>query len=125
MIGVLQDGFPAYANQGEDGAIMTNEDLDECGGHFGPTPEFPDGIYHYHLTADEAPYSIDCYHGEIEIAERRGRPDFGAAAEQLGITEEALRDALGDGPPNFDAAAETLGISVETLRSVIPAPPAR
>lgn len=25
-------------------------DLDECNGRFGVTPEFPDGIYHYHLT---------------------------------------------------------------------------
>ena len=26
-------------------------DLDECNGHFGPTREFPGGIYHYHATA--------------------------------------------------------------------------
>ncbi len=25
-------------------------DLDECNGRFGPTPEYPDGVYHYHLT---------------------------------------------------------------------------
>lgn len=123
MIGVLQDGFPVYADKGEDGATMTNADLDECGGHFGVTPEFPDGIYHYHLTADEAPYSLDCYHGEVEIAERGGRPDFGAVAEQLGISEAALTEALGDGSPDFEAAAERLGISVDALREVMPAPP--
>ncbi len=27
-------------------------DLDECNGCLGPTPEFPAGTYHYHLTAD-------------------------------------------------------------------------
>ncbi len=26
--------------------------LDHCNGIFGPTPEFPDGIYHYHTTID-------------------------------------------------------------------------
>jgi len=24
--------------------------LDQCNGHYGPTPEFPDGVYHYHIT---------------------------------------------------------------------------
>ncbi len=24
--------------------------LDACNGHFGPTPDFPQGIYHYHTT---------------------------------------------------------------------------
>ncbi|AKO99177.1 hypothetical protein MALG_04046 (plasmid) [Marinovum algicola DG 898] len=28
MIGVLQDGFPVYANRGEGGATVTNADLD-------------------------------------------------------------------------------------------------
>ena len=125
MIGVLQDGFPVYSNQGENGEIMGNSDLDECSGHFGPTPEFPEGIYHYHLTADEAPYTIDCYHGEVDVAEMRrgGGPDLSAAAAQLGISRDALEEALGDGPPNFEAAAEKLGLSIGDLMSVLPAPP--
>lgn len=72
MFGVLEDGFPVYANQDISGNIIGDDDLDDCSGHFGTTPEFPDGIYHYHLTADEAPYSVDCYHGEIEIAAGTG-----------------------------------------------------
>ncbi len=123
MIGVLQDGFPVYADQGLDGSTVTNADLDECGGHIEATPEFPDGIYHYHLTADEAPYSIDCYAGEVEVAARGGRPDFGAVAETLGISEAELVEALGDGPPDFEAASEALGISVEELRQALPPPP--
>ncbi|MCB1224588.1 MAG: YHYH protein [Verrucomicrobiales bacterium] len=27
-------------------------DLDECHGRFGVTPEYPEGIYHYHITSD-------------------------------------------------------------------------
>jgi hypothetical protein len=65
IVGVLRDGYPVYGNQGENGVLVTNADLDECGGHLGPTPEFPDGVYHYHLTADEAPYSLDCYKGVV------------------------------------------------------------
>lgn len=128
MLGVLEDGFPVYANQDVNGDIVGDDDLDECSGHFGPTPEFPEGIYHYHLTADDAPYMIDCYHGEVEIAARTGPgggggPDLAVAAEALGIDENALRDALGGGgPPDFDAAAETLGISVDDLIAVMPPP---
>lgn len=123
MIGVLQDGFPAYADKGLGGVVMTNADLDECGGHYEATPEFPDGIYHYHLTADEAPYSVDCYHGEVaQAASRGGRPDFATAAKQLGISEADLIEALGDGPPDFDQAADTLGIHVEKLEAALPRP---
>jgi hypothetical protein len=60
MMGVLLDGFPIFGPQGDGGTIITNADLDECSGHVGVTPEFPEGIYHYHLTTTQAPYSIDC-----------------------------------------------------------------
>lgn len=130
MLGVLADGFPVYANQDINGEIIGDDALDECSGHFGLTPELPDGIYHYHLTADDAPYMVDCYHGEIEVVAETGPggggggPDFTEAAAALGISVDTLRDALGGGgPPNFDAAAEALGISVDELMAVMPAPP--
>jgi len=127
MIGVLEDGFPVYSNQGEGGVIVTNADLDVCSGHVGETPEFPEGIYHYHLTADEAPYMIDCYHGEIEVVARGpgagGRPDFAAVAVQLGGTEAALMNALGTSmPPDFAAAAQALEVSEDDLRAAMPGP---
>ena len=126
MLGVLEDGFPVYANQDMNGAPIGNDSLDECSGHVGPTPEFPDGTYHYHLTADEAPYMIDCYHGEIEQASFGGPdngPDFAAAAEQLGVSEQILMDALGTSmPPDFAAAAAQLGVSEDDLRAALPAP---
>lgn len=37
-------------------------DLDECNGRFGPTPEYPDGIYHYYIT-DDYPYIPRCVMG--------------------------------------------------------------
>ena len=30
--------------------VENSGDLDECNGIIGPTPEFPEGIYHYHMT---------------------------------------------------------------------------
>jgi YHYH protein len=130
MIGILLDGFPIYGPQDEGGRIVQNSDLDECSGHVGPTPEFPDGIYHYHLTTEEAPYSIDCYHGEVDPSLANamdgpgGPPNFAAVAEKLGVDQHALMDALGaERPPNFERAAAELGISVEALRDAMPPPP--
>jgi len=101
MIGVLEDGFPVYGDHGQAGAIVTNIDLDDCSGHDDATLEFPEGIYHYHLTADEAPYMIDCYHGEIEFSGLRSPngPDFAAISETLGVSNEGLIQALGNTMP--------------------------
>jgi|APSaa5957512622_1039677.scaffolds.fasta_scaffold02176_4 hypothetical protein len=50
-------------------------------------------------------------------AEGQGRPqiDFVSAAAQLGVTEEALRAALGAPPPDFAAAAAQLDVAEEAL----------
>lgn len=48
--------------------------------------------------------------------------DTAAAAEQLGVTEEALIAALGDpeqGPPDFEAAAEALGVTEADLLAAL------
>ena len=45
-------------------------------------------------------------------------PDFAAAAEQLGVTEEALMEAIGEpgeGEGDFEAAAAELGVTEEEL----------
>jgi YHYH protein len=129
----LHDGFLVYGNKGDNGVPVTNADLDECSGHVGATPEFPEGIYHYHLTDDEAPYSIDCYKGNVDASTGDteggegpggpgGPPDFSEAAEQLGVTEEALMEALGQPPVDLEAAEE-LGVSVEDLTDALPPPP--
>lgn len=54
LLGLLADGFPVYGPK-EDGETISSEDLDDFHGHYGTTQEFPNGIYHYHVTAD-APY---------------------------------------------------------------------
>lgn len=54
LLGWLLDGFPVYGPM-EDGAAVTNADLDEYHGHEHATLDYPDGIYHYHIT-DADPY---------------------------------------------------------------------
>lgn len=54
FLGVLLDGFPVYGPF-ENGKIVTNIDLDAYHGHNSKTTDFPNGIYHYHIT-DADPY---------------------------------------------------------------------
>lgn len=48
ILGYTRDGFPMYGYQDSDGTVPT--DLDDCQGHTHATTDFPDGIYHYHIT---------------------------------------------------------------------------
>lgn len=51
LIGIMSDGFFLYGRRDyPSGEYPT--DLDESGGHFGPTPHNPDGEYHYHIQND-------------------------------------------------------------------------
>lgn len=62
FMGFLQDGFPVYGPM-ENGAAVTNDILDDYHGHIGPTADFPNGIYHYHIT-DEFPWiNGDAFYG--------------------------------------------------------------
>ena len=102
VIGVALDGYPIYGFWGYDDNMNITEmtssyrlkagetgyngiddyeyieglgNLDVCNGHFGPTPDFPDGIYHYHSTMLNGegdmgfPYFLICYHGEVDLAD--------------------------------------------------------
>lgn len=54
LVGFLLDGYPVYGPE-ENGKLLTDEDLDAYHGHVGPTADYPDGIYHYHVTLED-PY---------------------------------------------------------------------
>jgi hypothetical protein len=64
LTGYMLDGFGIYGPYGENGELLTSEDLDECHGH--KHPVLWDGvmvdIYHYHWTYD-FPYNIGCFKG--------------------------------------------------------------
>ncbi len=62
FLGLLMDGFPVYGPV-EDGTRLENDDLDDYHGHSHATDEFPDGIYHYHITDDLPWINGDGYFG--------------------------------------------------------------
>jgi hypothetical protein len=71
LFGYAIDGFGVFGPLGEDGTMVSNDDLDECHGHT-HTIEW-DGelkeMYHYHVN-NEYPYSICCFRGTpIELPE--------------------------------------------------------
>lgn len=54
LLGFLLDGFPVYGPE-ENGTAVTEAALDSYHGHKHATTEYPNGIYHYHVT-DKDPY---------------------------------------------------------------------
>ena len=54
LLGFLLDGFPVYGPE-ENGAVVDNSKLDAYHGHTGVTADYPNGIYHYHITSSD-PY---------------------------------------------------------------------
>ncbi|RXK49731.1 YHYH protein [Aquirufa rosea] len=54
LLGFLLDGFPVYGPE-ENGQTVQNSSLDAYHGHSHSTTEFPNGIYHYHITSTD-PY---------------------------------------------------------------------
>jgi hypothetical protein len=140
LLGYAFDGFGLYGSRGENGEPLADADLDACHGHT-HTIEW-DGqmveMYHYHATA-EYPYTLGCFHGESvgsgPSQQNGGQPagngqrppqiDLAAAAGKLGVSEEALRAALGDpsqGRPDLAAAASQLGVTEQELAAALGLP---
>jgi len=137
LVGYALDGFGIFGRFGEGGKALSSDDLDDCHGHTHAIPW--DGkttvMYHYHATWD-FPYTVGCLRGQWRQQDvmtisappqgqggpQGGRPDLGAAAAKLGITESALMQALGPPPPDLAAAAAKLGISQEKLRTALGVP---
>ena len=127
IIGIALDGFFIYGDRDINGKAIPSSALDECNGINSPTPEFPNGIYHYVLpgTAD-ATSSIRCFHGVVDAAQIQQMPpmgpmpDLAAAAIKLGVTETELKNAFNNQlPPDLPSAAKKLGITEAELKAAL------
>jgi hypothetical protein len=134
LVAYALDGFGIYGLYGSDRKPMTNASLDACHGHShridwdGQSRE----LYHYHMSK-EYPYSIGCFRGQVSAVPmgtaapaggRQGQRQqheaiLRAAAAELGVSERALREAVGPPPPDFARAARQLGVPEEKLRRVM------
>lgn len=67
IIGYGFDGFPIYGDRDINGKKIDPQTLDDCNGIESPTPEFPQGIYHYVLLDVHTVQStIRCLHGKLD-----------------------------------------------------------
>jgi putative cell wall-binding protein len=68
LVGYALDGFGIYGTRGENGVVVSNDQLDECHGHTHTITW--DGtarsMYHYHSTW-EFPYVVGCFRGTNSI----------------------------------------------------------
>jgi len=103
----LKDGANGY-NGIEDYEYVTGlGDLDSCNGHFGVTPEFPNGTYHYHTTWENGeggigfPYFINCYRGELltNDGDENGEDPCAGEGETWGPGIGPPPDDCDSGPP--------------------------
>ena len=84
--------------------------LDEANGTFGPTPEFPEGIYHYHVT-DSFPFIPRMFKGTPDSSFFRGGPGGPGGARRFAGPSGGGRQGgpgtsggpppFGGGPPGF------------------------
>jgi hypothetical protein len=67
LIGFALDGFPIYGGRDINGAVIQTSQLDACNGITSPTPEFPNGVYHYVLPigVTNGQSSLNCYAGTV------------------------------------------------------------
>lgn len=128
VIGLAMDGHLIHARLLSDGSSPV--DLDQCDGH--QTEQLS---YHYHAGEQGSNAILSCLvaeygcvstepgaHCDASVSSGEGpggRPDYAAAAQQLGVSEDELMQALGAPPPDFEKAANTLGIAVEVLQQAL------
>lgn len=62
IMGFLLDGFPVYGPE-EFGVAVDESKLDIYHGHTNPTTEYPNGIYHYHVTNKDPYINGNGYYG--------------------------------------------------------------
>ena len=99
-------------------------DLDSCNGQYGPTPDYPDGIYHYHTTWENGeggigfPYFINCYRGEVYSENGGGGgADCSGHGETWGPGIGPPPDGCGGGPPG---QASEVSNSIADFSEIIP-----
>ncbi|MCX6390137.1 MAG: YHYH protein [Solirubrobacterales bacterium] len=85
IIGVAFDGYPIYGQKDIRGKTVAPSTLDKCNGITSPTPEFPNGTYHYVLTsAKSAQSSIRCFHGKVDSSLLTKMPNMGGGGPPPG-----------------------------------------
>ncbi|MBT5639511.1 MAG: YHYH protein, partial [Euryarchaeota archaeon] len=104
----LKDGADGSGGINDYEYIQGLGTLDACNGIFSETPDWPEGVYHYHTTMFNGdggigfPYFINCYAGELPSGDDSGDDDEDPCAghgETWGPGIGPPPDGCGGGPP--------------------------
>ena len=126
----LKDGADGSGGIDDYEYIQDLGTLDACNGIFSVTPDWPEGIYHYHTTMINGeggigfPYFINCYGGELPSGDgdgddpcAGGPPDGDVWGPGIGPPPE---DCDAGPPPGGDQSVEKGIFSVPWLKSLPP-----
>ena len=109
----LKEGQTGYNGIDDYEYVEGLGDLDVCNGHFGPTPDFPEGIYHYHSTMKNGdgemgfPYFLICYHGLVPEGDSDPCDGYG---ETWGPGVGPPPEGCDPGPPQGQESLSTIGL---------------
>jgi len=115
----LKDGETGYNGIEDYEYISGLGDLDSCNGHFGATPDYPDGIYHYHTTWENGegdigfPYFINCYRGEVSLGGGQGGDNSGGGDADCSGHGETWGPGIGPPPDGCGGGGGPQGQSSE------------
>ena len=115
LVGYAFDGYGIYGYYDEDGAEVTNDDLDECHGHT-HVVEWDGGMvemYHYHAT-HEFPYTVGCFHGAPAVRALSAGEGQGQGQQPNGQGQATGPAGTGQGQqgqPPQEAIAACAGLS--------------
>lgn len=110
LMGFTMDGYPLYG-QFDDGDV-TPTGLDQCNGHFGTTPEFPNGTYHYHAVEADFPNIPPCLVG----ASANNNFSYSFNPNTMDVTEVQNEGLLDVYPNPSSGAAVQINTTGENLR---------
>jgi hypothetical protein len=98
LLGIALDGFPIYGGRDINGNVISVSQLDACNGITSPTPEFPNGVYHYVLPigVTSGRSSLACYSGTVSQSQVAALTRYacGLAALNARLQAEARRRRL-------------------------------
>ena len=122
----LKDGETGYNGIDDYEYVSGLGDLDSCNGQFGATPDYPDGVYHYHTTWVNGeggigfPYFINCYRGVVDSGgSGNGGEDVDCSGhgESWGPGIGPPPDGCGGGPPG---QSSDLASAIAVISNLIP-----
>jgi hypothetical protein len=112
LLGIALDGYPIYGGRDINGNVVSATQLDACNGITSPTPEFPNGAYHYVLpigvTGKQS--SLNCYTGVVSQAQLAAQSRYVCGLDALNRRLQAAARVARRRKTAYDASFERVRV---------------